>query len=73
MEERLTYEEMRLKYPDQWVGLKDPIWEEESCTNLISGIVIISDKTMDELTILALTEGLPICYIYSRKEDYIVC
>ena len=37
MEERLTWDEIATKYPDQWVGLVDVDWEDEA--NVRSAIV----------------------------------
>ena len=47
MEERLTWEEIAEKYPDQWVGLVDVDWEDEA--NVRSAIVRYTDKSCGEL------------------------
>lgn len=55
MGKRLTWEEIVKKYPDQWVGLTDVDWENES--NVRTAIVKYSDKTPDELYDLQLQSG----------------
>ena len=47
MNERLTWDEIVEKYPDQWVGLVDVDWEDGA--NVRSAIVKYTDKTSGEL------------------------
>lgn len=47
MEERMTWDEIVEKYPDQWVGLSDVEWEDEA--NVKTAVVKYSDKTSSEL------------------------
>jgi len=50
MAQRLTWKEIQEKYPDQWVGLVDIVWQDES--NIESAIVKYADKSKEELLIL---------------------
>ena len=47
MDERLTWDEIAEKYPDQWVGLIDVDWEDDA--NVRSAIVKYTDKSSSEL------------------------
>lgn len=57
---RLTWEEIQKKYPDQWVGLTDIEWIDDS--NINSAIVKYADKTKDELLIMQVKEEIFSCY-----------
>ena len=46
---RLTCEEMALKYPDQWLGLKNPIYLDNDGVTLLSAEIIYTDKSCDKL------------------------
>lgn len=46
---RLTCEEMALKYSDQWLGLKNPIYLDNDGITLLSAEIVYTDKTCDEL------------------------
>lgn len=46
---RLTCEEMALKYPDQWLGLKNPIYLNNDEITMLSAEIVYTDKTCDEL------------------------
>ena len=54
MNERMTWKEIVSKYPDQWVGLIDVDWKNES--NVRSAVVKYIDKTSDELAIMQLDD-----------------
>ena len=47
MGERLTWDEIVKKYPDQWVGMSNIDWEDG--TNIRSAIVLHTGKTSGEL------------------------
>lgn len=47
MEERLTWDEIVERYPDQWVGLTDIEWEDEA--NIRSAVVRYTDISSSEL------------------------
>lgn len=57
---RLTWEEIQKKYPDQWVGLTDIDWIDDS--NINSAIVKYADKTKDELLIMQVNGEIFSCY-----------
>lgn len=50
MAERLTWEEIQEKYPDQWVGLIDVEYELNNQASIKSAVVQYTDKTKGELT-----------------------
>ncbi len=47
MDERMTWEEIVKKYPDQWVGLVDVDWKDGA--NVRSAVVKYTDLSRDEL------------------------
>ena len=49
---RMSWDEIVDAYPDQWVGLTDVEWEDES--NVRSAVVLYTDKTADELALMQL-------------------
>lgn len=54
MAERLTWEEIQEKYPDQWVGLVDVEYELNNQASIKSAVVKYTEKTKGELTRLML-------------------
>lgn len=54
MTERMTWREIKEKYPDQWVGLVDVEFEEDNKSTIKTAIVKYTDKTADELGMLAI-------------------
>ena len=54
MSERLTYDEIIEKYPRQWVGLTDVIFEDNDDFNVTSGVVKYYGLPRDELTMIML-------------------
>ena len=46
MNQRLTWDEIESKYPDQWVGLTDVEWQDAA--NVRSAVVSYTDKEMDK-------------------------
>lgn len=46
---RLTREQMAIQYPDQWLGLKDPVYLNNDGITLISAEIVYTDKSCDEL------------------------
>lgn len=61
MTERLTWKEIQEKYPDQWVGLVDIKWKNDS--NIESAVVKYTDKTKDELLIMQIENKIFSCYM----------
>ena len=60
MPERLTWDEIQEKYPDQWVGLVDIKWKYDS--NIESAIVKYVDKSKDELLMMQIKDEIFSCY-----------
>ena len=60
MAERLTWQEIQTRYPDQWVGLIEVEWENESTVK--SAIVKYSDKSKNELLGMQIKGELYSCY-----------
>ena len=56
MKERLTWEEIGEKYPDQWVGLVDVKYENNDGITIESAVVKYTDKSHDELLLLKMEE-----------------
>ena len=54
MKERLTWDEIEKRYPDQWVGLTDVEWKNEA--NVKSAVVSYTDKTSSELTCMQIDD-----------------
>ena len=50
MQERLTWEEIQNKYPDQWVGLVEVEYEPDNKASIKSAVVRYIDKPKGELT-----------------------
>ena len=51
MLKRMTWNEIREKYPNQWVGLTDVEYEEDNISTIRSAIVLRTNKTKSELTL----------------------
>ena len=60
MTERLTWKEIQEKYPDQWVGLIDIKWKNDS--NIESAVVKYTDKMKDGLLIMQIENKIFSCY-----------
>lgn len=54
MTERLTWEQIQKKYPDQWVGLTDVQYKNNDGVTVESAVVKYTDKTKSQLTKLVL-------------------
>ena len=52
--ERMTWEQIQKKYPNQWVGLVDVRYQNDDGISVESAIVKYTDKTKSELTRLVL-------------------
>lgn len=46
---RLTREQMAIQYPNQWLGLKNPVYRNNDGITLLSAEIVYTDKTCDEL------------------------
>lgn len=69
MGERLTWEEIEKKYPDQWVGLVDVEYEPDNDATVKSAIVKYTDKTMDELTRMQIQTKGALIGIYTTPDN----
>ncbi len=54
MADRMTWEEIQKKYPDQWVGLIDVKYVDDDGISVESAVVKYTDKSKSDLTRLAL-------------------
>ena len=54
MNERMTWEQIQMKYPDQWVGLVDVRYQNDDGISVESAIVKYTNKKKSELTRLVL-------------------
>lgn len=54
MDNRMTWEEIQEKYPDQWVGLVDVKYVDDDGISVESAVVKYTDKPKSDLTRLAL-------------------
>lgn len=59
---RMTWDEIKEKYPDQWVGLTDVEFDSEFGADIKSAVVEYTDKTANELL------GIQI-----GRNDFLVC
>ena len=54
MNERMTWEQIQMKYPDQWVGLVDVRYQNDDGISVESATVKYTNKKKSELTRLVL-------------------
>ena len=54
MADRMTWEEIQKKYPDQWVGLVDVKYVDDDAISVESAVVKYTDKSKSDLTRLVL-------------------
>ena len=52
MDERMAWEEIQEKYPDQWIGLADVEYEPDHNDTIKTAIVKCTDKSKDELKMM---------------------
>lgn len=60
MAERLTREQMTERYPNRWIGIKNPIYKNNDGVTLESAEIVYTDKTKNELLAMQIsgTEGI---------------
>lgn len=46
---RLTRSQMAEQFPNQWLGLKEPVYMDDDGVSLVSAEIAFTDKTCDEL------------------------
>ena len=64
--QRLTWNEIAEKYPDQWIGLSDIDWEDGA--NIRSAVVKFTGKSSSELLEMQIRTG-NIQTIYTTPEN----
>ena len=68
--ERLTWEQIQEKYPDQWVGLSEVEYEPDNDATIVSAVVQYTDKTKDELTLIQIRTKGGLMGVYTTP-DYV--
>ena len=66
MDKRMTWQEIREKYPDRWVGLSEV---ERDGGSIASAVVKYTDKTADELYEMQI-KGQDVHTIYTTPETF---
>ncbi len=61
MIERLSYQEIKERYPNQWVGLTDVEFESDDVT-VKSAVIKVTGKTAEELGIMTLNKEIQMPY-----------
>lgn len=51
---RMTLEEMKLQYPNRWIGIKDIIYRDADSREIESAEVVFTDKNASELALMAM-------------------
>ena len=69
MSERLTWEEIEKKYPDQWVGLTEVEYEPDNDATIKSAVVKYVDKSKDELTLIQIQTNGQILGRYTTPDN----
>ena len=69
MEERMTWEEIQEKYPDQWVGLIDVEYEPNNDATIKTAVVKYADKSKDELTMMQIQTNGEILGRYTTPDN----
>ena len=68
MSERLTWEEIQEKYPDQWVGLVEVEYEPDNDATIKTAIVKYTDKSKNELTRMQIHTNGNLLGIYTTPD-----
>ena len=66
---RMTWEEIKEKYPDQWVGLVDVEYEPDNDATIKSAVVMFTDKTVEELTLMQIQSNGEINAVYTTPDN----
>lgn len=69
MSERLTWEQIQNKYPDQWVGLTEVEYEPDNDATVKSAVVKYTDKLKNELTRLQIQTSGNLLGIYTTPDN----
>ena len=68
MNERMSWEEIQKKYPDQWVGLVETEYEPDNDATIKSAVVKYTDKSKSELTRMQIQTNGKILGRYTTPE-----
>ena len=68
MPERLTWEEIQERYPDQWVGLVEVEYEPDNDATIKTAIVKYTDKSKNELTRMQIQTNGNLLGIYTTPD-----
>lgn len=68
MPERMTWPEIKQRYPNQWVGLTDVKWKNDS--NIESAVVKYTDKTSTELGFMQVKDDNLISMFTTIYDDF---
>ena len=69
MPERLTWEQIQEKYPDQWVGLAEVEYEPDNDAKLQSAVVKYTDKSKSELTRMQIQTNGSLLGVYTTPDN----
>ena len=69
MSERLTWEQIQEKYPDQWVGLIEVEYEPDNDATIKSAVVKYTDKSKNELTRMQIQTNGSLLGIYTTPDN----
>lgn len=64
---RLTWKEIQETYPDQWVGLAEIEWLNDS--NIKSAVVLYNDKSKKELALMQAESDGNIVGVYTTPQQ----
>ena len=68
MSERLTWEEIQERYPDQWVGLVEVEYEPDNDATIKTAIVKYTDKSKSALTRMQIQTNGSLLGIYTTPD-----
>lgn len=67
--ERLTWEQIQEKYPDQWVGLVDVEYEPDNDATIQSAVVKYVDRSKNELTKMQIETQGKLMAVYTTPDN----
>lgn len=69
MIQRMAWEEIQKKYPDQWVGLIEVEYEPDNDATIKSAVVKYTDKSKSELTKIQVQTGGELIGVYTTPDN----
>lgn len=69
-EERLTWEQIQEKYPDQWVGLIDVEYEPDNDATIVSAVVKVYDKPQDITLMMQIRGEVEVAEYTTPNSDF---